>query len=397
VEFTSSFLLTYRFFTTPLTFLNCLKARYLASTPSKNDATTTEEQETIQQLVRVRVTQVLIRWVKSRVSSYDFDDPDSELNKQTLEFVEEIKPNLYASSSALSAIEQRLKRKPGHNEPLSPLSPLASQQSYTTVRVPSIPNLAPSLDFSLMEEDAQLDIRNFEVGTIAEYLTAIDFEYFRRIHPCEFLKQGWSNVNSAQLAPNILSMTGRFNDIGNWVVFEVLNGSTHKDRVQIILHFVQVAKTLQRMNNFNGMCAVISGLNNSSVTRLKRTFTRLAKKEKNTGGDEMTKLAQGEDNFRSLRELWSNVEPPAIPFLAITLKDLTFLEDGNPDLLEDGGINFYKWRKIAEVIQEVLEYQHLPYTPVINQVLQSYIQSKAEQAKELGTHGLYKLSKRCEF
>jgi len=332
------------------------------------------------------------------VSSYDFDDPDSELNKQTLEFVEEIKPNLYASASALSAIEHRLKRKPGQNEPLSPLSPLqASHPSYSTVRVPSIPNLGPSsIDFSLMEEDAQLDIRNFEVGTIAEYLTAIDFEYFRRIHPCEFLKQGWNNPNSAQLAPNILAMTNRFNDIGNWVVFEVLNGSTHKDRVQIILHFGQVAKTLQRMNNFNGMCAVISGLNNSSVTRLKRTFTRLAKKEKNTGCDEMTKLAQGEDNFRSLREMWSNVEPPAIPFLAITLKDLTFLEDGNPDLLEDGGINFYKWRKIAEVIQEVLEYQHLPYTPVINQVLQTYIQSKAEQAKELGTQGLYKLSKRCE-
>jgi len=183
------------------------------------------------------------------VSSYDFDDPDSELNKQTLDFVEEIKPNLYASSSALLAIEQRLKRKPGPNEPLSPLSPLASpQQTITSVRAPSY-NLGPPIDFSLMEEDAQLDIRNFDVGTIAEFLTAHDFEYFRRIHPCEFLKQGWSNASTV-LAPNIISMTNRFNDIGNWVVFEVLNGSTHKDRVQIILHFVQVAKTLQRMNNF---------------------------------------------------------------------------------------------------------------------------------------------------
>jgi len=110
----------------------------------------------------------------------------------------------------------------------------------------------------------------------------------------------------------------------------------------------------------------------------------------------MTELIEGGDNFRTLREMWSSVEPPAIPFLAITLRDLTFLEDGNPDLLEAGGINCYKWRKIAELIQDVLEYQHVVYEPVINQALQIYIQAKIDTAKQLGPAGLFAKSKKCE-
>jgi hypothetical protein len=117
----------------------------------------------------------------------------------------------------------------------------------------------------------------------------------------------------------------------------------------------KVAKTLQKMNNLNGMCAVIGGLNNSSVTRLKKTFQvrkiiiilspspslsfssfpffsfssfciyvifqRLAKyPEIQSVHEELTLIAQGTDNHRKLRELWSAIEPPAIPYLGKKLE-----------------------------------------------------------------------------
>jgi len=314
------------------------------------------------------------------VSSYDFDDPESPLNKEALMFVEELKKNPNCPP-LISAIEKRLLYKPTDS--------ISSLPTY----VPPTP-LVPSSEISTLPED-QINITNFEVDTISDFITTQDFEYFRKIHPIEFLKQGWNQPIAFQVAPNIVAMTSRFNDVGNWVVYEILNRNSPKERLQTILHFLLIGKALQKRNNFNGICAIMSGLNNSSITRLKRTFTKLAK-EKNTGLDEMTKLVEGGDNFRSLREMWNNVEPPAIPFLAITLKDLTFLEDGNPDQLEGGGINFYKWRKISEVIQEVLEYQHLPYEPVINQALQTYIQSRVDAAKLLGPQGLFAKSKKCE-
>jgi hypothetical protein len=84
--------------------------------------------------------------------------------------------------------------------------------------------------------------------------------------------------------------------------------------------------------------------------------------------------------------------------LAVALKDLTFLEEGNPDTLSNGGINFYKWRKIAGVIQEIMEFQtsSITYDTVINQRLQSYIQVHLRTAVDLGNAGLYKLSKKAE-
>ena len=47
------------------------------------------------------------------------------------------------------------------------------------------------------------------------------------------------------------------------------------------------------------------------------------------------------------------------------LTDLTFIEDGNPDMIQaEGGeeINFAKRKMVFKVIQEVLLYQQRPYT-----------------------------------
>lgn len=81
-------------------------------------------------------------------------------------------------------------------------------------------------------------------------------------------------------------------------------------------------------------------------------------------------------NYKSFRRTISEAKPPCIPFLgsqvlficshqfvAITLKDLTFTEDGNPDFIgEDSSlINFFKRRKIAEIILPLMQYQQIKY------------------------------------
>jgi son of sevenless-like protein len=44
------------------------------------------------------------------------------------------------------------------------------------------------------------------------------------------------------------------------------------------------------------------------------------------------------------------------------LTDLTFIEDGTPDRLAGGLINFAKRRRIAGVIREIQQYQLTPYS-----------------------------------
>src|SRR4051812_12059906 len=46
--------------------------------------------------------------------------------------------------------------------------------------------------------------------------------------------------------------------------------------------------------------------------------------------------------------------------LGLFLTDLTFIEEGNPNLIE-GLINFSKRKKMANVIREIQQYQNIPY------------------------------------
>lgn len=46
----------------------------------------------------------------------------------------------------------------------------------------------------------------------------------------------------------------------------------------------------------------------------------------------------------------------------VFLRDLTFIEDGNPNTVEDGQINFEKTKLLGSVIRGVQQYQQYPYT-----------------------------------
>ena len=49
-------------------------------------------------------------------------------------------------------------------------------------------------------------------------------------------------------------------------------------------------------------------------------------------------------------------------FAGVFLRDLTFIEDGNPNTVEDGQINFEKTKLLGSVIRNVQQYQQYPYT-----------------------------------
>lgn len=53
-----------------------------------------------------------------------------------------------------------------------------------------------------------------------------------------------------------------------------------------------------------------------------------------------------------------------VPYLGVYLTDLTFIEDGNSDMLpapQNNYINFDKRKKISKSITEIKMYQQIPY------------------------------------
>ena len=111
------------------------------------------------------------------------------------------------------------------------------------------------------------------------------------------------------------------------------------------------------LNNFNGMMEVLSGLNSAAVRRMKKTFGGIgpgyAKKLKS-----MEDLLSHRYSFRAYRfclflsfsffwvllgvdlfnkdcrEHLHTIAPPCIPYMGIYLTDLTFILDGNSDIID---------------------------------------------------------------
>jgi len=96
-------------------------------------------------------------------------------------------------------------------------------------------------------------------------------------------------------------------------------------------------------------------------------------------------------NFARYREALHSVNPPCVPFLGVYLTDLTFIEDGNTDLLKGTAlVNFDKRMKIAAVIQEIQQYQSAQYCLQAVPVIEKYLTDRFKNVHSIDQ--LYDLS-----
>jgi len=111
--------------------------------------------------------------------------------------------------------------------------------------------------------------------------------------------------------------------------------------------------------------------------------------------EEHQEMLSGDLNFKNLRQTTQNADAPSIPVFAIIMKDLIYLDEVFNEQ-QNGEINFYKYRKISEMILNVTSYQMVPYPEVNNPPLEQYLELTMKAAKGISDKGLYTLSKQWE-
>jgi son of sevenless len=79
--------------------------------------------------------------------------------------------------------------------------------------------------------------------------------------------------------------------------------------------------------------------------------------------NELKDLFNVESNYNSYKKILISQPPPIIPYIGVYLRDLTFLELGNSEYLneEKGILNYDKYRMISSVIIEFQTFQEIPY------------------------------------
>lgn len=152
------------------------------------------------------------------------------------------------------------------------------------------------------------------------------------------------------------------------------------------------------MNNFDGIFAVISGLKNRSVDRLKWSKSLVSEKLQSELR-ELSDITYPQSSWKNYRSALEATPPPKVPFMYIIiyllyiifqyvrslisltmiicrgvfLTDLTFIEDGNSNFIKGDLINFKKRQMVYKVLQQIIVYKNTKYKIQPKEPLYSYL------------------------
>ena len=133
---------------------------------------------------------------------------------------------------------------------------------------------------------------------------------------------------------------------------------------------------LRRLNNYHALYAVFGSLQANSIYRLKDAWNKVYSEKKYVQKMDRLKVLFNMDfNQRNLRNEIRRTTGPLVPYIGIYLKDLTFIEDGNKQQIEDirdkgdkiksKMVNFNKCVRIAERVREIYQKaQREPYKAI---------------------------------
>jgi len=222
---------------------------------------------------------------------------------------------------------------------------------------------------------AQLKLSDISEEEIARQLTIQEFTLYSKIEPTELLNKAWNTPKLRHRSPNVLAMIHRFNVVSEWVAYMCVKPERARQRAKVMTRFIRIGEHLRSLQNFNTLMAIVAGLNNTAVYRLKYSREDVFTKYVNAFS-EMEKLMSSHGSFKYLRDTLHKVNPPCIPYLGVYLTDLTFIEDGSAAEVRGGLINWAKRKLIYNVILEIQQYQNKNYNFVPVMQISTMLESR---------------------
>lgn len=369
--FVRTFLMTYRSFCKPGELLNLLISRYHIPSPLDPDDLDARrdplQREAVKRFkanyvspIQLRVLNVFRHWVENHY--YDFEQ-DPSLLDQLKEFVSTVKAKNV--QKWVSSIHRALAKREAKSDQALSNNPVFFEPP-------------PPIEWHLTKNKEEFHIMTLHPIEFARQLTLILSELFRAIQSAELVDASWTKDDKKEnSSPNLLRMSRFETKIANWLRHSIVNMENIEERVAFCSRLVDVMLELKEMNNFAALFAFNAAFQCSQVYRLKHTMKELTPRRKQIL-EEIQLLASTEKGYKNYKERLRAINPPCVPFLGMYLTWIVFIRDGNDGRVKgksDHFINFKKRRMIANILQEIQQYQNTPYCLKPETTIQEFLKS----------------------
>ena len=241
---------------------------------------------------------------------------------------------------------------------------------------------------SLLESPSSLDFWLIDPLELARQWTLTEHCMFQAIPANSMLYVSWQEPRHKLAATPVRRFIDRFNSVSNWATSSILTGQTPQNRAQIFEYIVKIAHNFHLLNNFNGLMALLTGLQRGCINRLTHMLDEVSKGTKENL-KRLLGLMSGSKNYLVYRQMLANFTNDKtsiggfIPHLGAHLAELSTIDEGNLDHMSNAPhlLNISKLKLTARTVTLLTDLQKYSYKirPVrmiastIDKALQRYV------------------------
>ncbi|MCI4385047.1 hypothetical protein PGIGA_G00045890 [Pangasianodon gigas] len=198
-------------------------------------------------------------------------------------------------------------------------------------------------------------LHDMSAEEVANQLVVFDWELFSCVHEVEFVCYVFHGEEARWRPLNLELVLQRCSEVQHWVATEILQCQSLPKRVQLLRKFIKIAALCKQQQDLLSFLAVVLGLDNPAVSRLRLTWEGLPGKFRKQF-QQFEGIADPSRNHKSYRDLLASLRAPLIPFTPLLLKDLTFLHE-SCKTFHGELVNFEKMHKVAEMVRSIRRYR----------------------------------------
>jgi hypothetical protein len=200
---------------------------------------------------------------------------------------------------------------------------------------------------------------------VADEMTRIDWVMFSSIRLRDLVRHVSLPLEQRSKSKSLASverMVSHFNHVAKWVANMILMRDKAKHRALMLEKFMTIALKLRLLNNYNGLAAVLAGINGTAIHRLVQT-RMLVPTDVQKRFARLVLLMGTQKSHFAYRLAWENSPLPKIPFIPLHRRDLVSAEEGSRTFVGASGerINWKKFEVLSEVILPIMKSQVVPY------------------------------------